>query len=222
MVNEIRDFIFKYGPWIIFAPTVIGLINYKKYSKEFKIVTFYLILSVIVQIISFILWLNRINNYPILHIYTILEFLVLIAFYFIQQKGFWPSKLYKILAVVFTILSICNSIWVENIYTYNTYARSIEALIIIFLSISSFVMDVSNLENFQQRQISVRFINAGFLIYFTGSILLSSFNEYIEKLNFGFRMNVWFIHTILTILLYILIAIGLWKQRKKRNFILAL
>jgi Ca2+/Na+ antiporter len=90
----------------------------------------------------------------------------------------------------------------------------VEALIFIFLCISWFVKTVSAGESARADQIALRYIISGFLIYFTGSVALFSFGSYIDALTVSFRINIWFLHTLLAIVLYLLIAAGLWKQRR--------
>lgn len=215
MLETIRDVFFEYAGLILLIPLFLALLNQKKYSRQLKIVLYYLVLATVTQTLSFAFWKANINNYPIVHIYTILEYLILLWFYTLTLKGFIPKTAFAALFIAFPLFSIFDSIFIEDIYTYNTYSRSIEALIFIFLSISWFVKIVAEDEVAREQGIAINYINAGLLIYFAGSITLFAYNSYIEEMKIMLRINVWLIHTVLATQLYILIAIGLWKVKTK-------
>ncbi len=214
MISFIRSIIFEYGPWVMLIPFLISILRYKYFQAEFKTITFYMILSVITQIISYIFWRYKKNNLPILHLYTIVEFLIILNFFFEIHKGFLSQKFFLVTAIVFPILSVINSVWIQNIYTFNTYSRSLEALLFIFLSVSWFISEVSQFEEKKTNSLALRYIVSGFLIYFTGSIVLFSFDNEINKLIAEYVLNIWFIHTTLLMFLYLLITVGLWKQKR--------
>lgn len=215
MLETIRDIFFEYAALLLLVPLFLAFKNFKSYSHQLKTVSLYLLLSAITQAVSFAFWKAGINNFPILHIYTVLEYLLLLWFYSQILRGFIGDKAFVALFIVFPVFSIINSLFVEDIYTYNTYARSIEALIFIFLSISWFVKIVAEDEATREQGVAVNYISAGLLIYFASSITLFAYNSYIEEMKIVLRTNVWLIHTVLVTQLYILIAIGLWKVKAK-------
>jgi hypothetical protein len=215
MLEGLKNIFFEYAGLILLIPLFLALKNQKKYLLQFKIVLYYLVLSTATQALSFAFWKVSINNYLIVHIYTILEYLVLLWFYSQILKGFIPKIAFAALFIAFPLFSILDSIFIEDIYTYNTYSRSIEALVFIFLSISWFVKIVAEDEVTREQSTAINYINAGLLIYFAGSITLFAYNSYIEEMKIALRTNVWLIHTVLATQLYILIAIGLWKVKAK-------
>jgi hypothetical protein len=155
------------------------------------------------------------NNFPILHVYTILEYLLLLWFYSVILNKFIYKAVFVALSIAFPVFSILDSIFIESIFTFNTYGRSLEALIFIFLSISWFVKIVAEDEETRLMGKAINIINSGFLIYFAGSIAMFSYSSYVEQMSISFRKTLWTIHTVLTVQLYILIAIGLWRARTK-------
>lgn len=215
MLETIRDIFFEYAALLLLVPLFLAFTHFKRYTLRLKIISFYLVLSAVTQAVSFMLWKKSVNNFPILHAYTVLEYLVLLWFYSHILKGFIPKTAFAALFIAFPLFSIFDSIFLEDIYTYNTYSRSIEALIFIFLSISWFVKIVAEDEATREQGIAINYINAGLLIYFAGSITLFAYNSYIEEMKITLRTNVWLIHTVLATQLYILIAIGLWKVKAK-------
>jgi hypothetical protein len=215
MFEQIRKIFFEYSNLIILIPLFISVVNLKKSTLELKLIFYYLVLATITQAVSFAFWKINMNNFPILHVYTILEYLLLLWFYSVILNKFIYKAVFVTLSIAFPVFSILDSIFIESIFTFNTYGRSLEALIFIFLSISWFVKIVAEDEETRLMGKAINIINSGFLIYFAGSIAMFSYSSYVEQMSISFRKTLWTIHTVLTVQLYILIAIGLWRARTK-------
>ncbi len=215
MFEQIRNIFFEYSNLVILIPLLIAAMNFKNYTSDLKIIFYYLAVATVTQAVSFAFWKQSVNNFPILHLYTIIEYLLLLWFYSVVLKEFIPKYVFIVLSIAFPIFSILNSLYIENIYAFNTYGRSLEALIFIFLSISWFVKIVAEDEETRLMGKAINYINSGFLVYFAGSIAMFSYSSYVAQMSEAHRINVWTIHTVLAVQLYILIAIGLWKARAK-------
>jgi hypothetical protein len=215
MLEQIRDIFFEYAPWAIFVPWIIALVKLRGYSPALKTLFYYLTLAVGTNLLSFILWKMKKNNLPVLHVYTVVEYLVLLRFYYLILKGFLPGNFFLTLAVIFPLFSIADSLFIENIRSFNTYSRSIEALIFIFLSVCWYVKTVSDTESNNNTNRPFNYIAGGLLIHFAGSVVLFSFRDLISQLTRSFLMNVWSLHTLVQFVMYIFITIGLWKHNRK-------
>ena len=213
-MDSLRDIFFEYSPWILFLPLFLSLKNYRRYPAEFKTITYYLLVAATTQVISFALWKAKKNNLPVLHIYTTAEYLTLLVFYYFILKDFLSAILFYILAVIFPLFAIADSFFIENIHAFNKYSRSIEAVIFIFLAMCWFIKIVSKATSGGSSRNDIKYINSGFLIYFGGSIILFSFRNFITEMALNMRLNIWSIHTLLAVILYVLITIGLWKHQK--------
>lgn len=216
MLNEIIELFFKIAPWIIFFPLILSLKNFRKSPSELKIITQYLILSVITQIVSFIFWKRNINNLPVLHIYTLLEFAVLLWFYYKILKSFIPKIYFYILLIAFVVFALTDTFLLEGVYVFNTYSRSVEGFIFIVLSVFWFFkVFFAEEESYLPYQKSINYISAGFFIYFSGSIVLFSFSNYINQLAHSMLFNIWTLHTLFLTIMYILLFRGLWRVKTK-------
>lgn len=216
MSEQIRDILFEYLNWIIFLPLILAVKNYKSYTVALKYVTWYLVLSAATQVISFALWKMSRNNYPILHVYTLFEYFVILGFYSSVLEGIISKLVTRVLLYTFLLFSVFDSLFIESIFLFNTYSRSIEALILITLAICWFIKIVGETEEERAGTQGINYINSGFFIYFSSSIIMFSYSSFIEKMSINSRLNVWTIHTFLVVQLYILIFIGLWKAKKTR------
>lgn len=215
MLEQLRSLFFEYSNGIILIPLLIIIINYRHLPIVKMPLLCYLILATITQAISFILWKRSINNYPVLHLYTLLEYLVLLWFFAVILKGFLNKKFLIALAVIFPVLLIIDSAFIESVFTFNTYGRTLEALILIFFC-TCWWIKIAGEENTEAWQYQpINFIVTGLLVYFAGSISLFSYSNFVENMTPTLRLSIWTMHTVLAVLLYILISIGLWKMKPK-------
>jgi hypothetical protein len=216
-MSEIKVLFFKYSPWFVLLLAFWVILKQKDWNtKIIKPIKYYLILAVLTQALSLYLWSLGKNNLPILHGYTILEFVVIIWLYKIVILEKISEKLFILLLISFIVFSILDSIMIESMYSFNTYCRSIEALIFVLLSMIWFTNRLSkNVSEEFTINNGVDYIIGGFFIYFSGSIVLFSFSNYINNLTYSLALNIWSFHTMLLLLMYILITVGLYKCRIK-------
>lgn len=216
MLSEIRNIFFTYGPWIIIFPAFISLKNYRRNSAEVKIISYYLLLSVLALTASLWCWNKSINNMPINHLFTIFEFLILAWFYSKLLDGFISKRLIAVLTTTFVAFALIDSFYIEGLFNFNSLGRSVEALLLILLSFVWFVK-LLNHEEPQDSQTSkgINLIVSGFLLYFSGSIILFSFSNNINEMVRSLSLNIWTIHTVLSVIMYLLISVGILNSQTK-------
>jgi hypothetical protein len=213
---ELKALLFNYGPWIIIAPFLLSVVRYNRLSKALKIMTWYLMLSVITQAVSLLLWKKSINNLPLLHVFTVLEFFLLFAYYSFQSKPLFTRFWFYLILFLFLLFALLDAFVLENLYSFNIYTRSVEAFIFIGCSVHWFISSLT-LESkvIFREQNALKYMNAGFFIYFSGSLILFAFSNYINHLGRPLLMNIWTLHTLLLIVLYLFIFTGFCKTSRK-------
>ncbi len=213
---DLKAFLFNYGPWIIIAPFLLAVARYNRLSKALKIITWYLMLSVVTQAVSLILWKESINNLPLLHVFTVLEFLLLFTYYSFQSKPLFTRSWFYTILVLFLSFALLDAFVLENLHSFNIYTRSLEAFIFIGCSVHWFIhsLTIESKVVFGEQN-ALKYMNAGFFIYFSGSLILFAFSNYINHLGRPLLMNIWTLHTLLLIVLYLFIFTGFCKTNRK-------
>ncbi len=198
-------------PACIIIPIIPAIIRYRALSNELKCIAWYLFVAAFTSIINTMLSRNNINNMPVMHFYTMLEFSILALFYKQLLQGI--SKFISALIPFFILLCIANVIFFQNILTFNTYTKSVEAILIIFFSIAYFknMLDATGSEIKWAGPLV--YINSGLLFYFSGSFILFVIQNILIQ-NKDLVSIMWSIHATILLLLYILIAVALWKHKK--------
>jgi hypothetical protein len=215
MFTELRNAFFEYAPWSIVLPLFLTIKNFRRIPNNYRTwILVYLVLSLITQIAAMLLWKSSINNLPLLHLYTVLEFLVLLKFYAAIFEGLISKTVFICLALVFPLFALIDVVFFESLFAFNTLVRSIGALILIGFALYWFIKNIMLEHHIHASYfVGLNYINAVFFIYFSGSIVLFSFSNYINHIGRTLLMNIWSIHTLLIVFLYVAITFGIHKAK---------
>lgn len=157
-----------------------------------------------------------INTLPLLHLYTIIEFSVLLYVFHRLPSGF-PASVYAWIVSAFTLAAIASAVWLQSIYDYNTLMRATEAIVLLFFALRYFLRMWKNMDEEDLRGSFSLWFTAGVLLYFSGNLivfvssnlLLSSYREV--------NVVVWNFHAVLNILFNSLLAYSLWIRLRALN-----
>lgn len=152
-----------------------------------------------------------INNMPFAHVYGLVEGIILIVFFsrLIPLKNITTF----ILAVTYSICYVLNSMFHEKIFTFNGYARSTEALLMLTLSIFALYKFYVKEEDVFIDKSPHFWLVIGILVYFSCaffSFLLST--EILSQVPDRFY-NSWIIHNFSNIVKNVIFATGLWRLK---------
>lgn len=181
--------------------------------------------------ISYLIWFNlateigaRVlaettgNNLPLLHVYTLGEFLLLSFFYKgLLQDPKWLAQHFKKITLVIAALIILNSIFLQPVFQFNTYAKTLVQIIFITYSILYFfnLSDASHL--FDKEQKYLRLINSAILVYYSGSLFIFMFSNYFLQNNLDLPSGLWAFNAILNLVFLALIFFSIWQITYKKT-----
>lgn len=200
----------------IFYISINLLFKFSQFRHEIKPVATYLILTGILFAISLVLWFYNINNLIILHILVPLRFLLLITIYNKIFSGYLPKWIMQIVAVIFCIFSIVNTFLFETYDTFNSSALTIEGVVMIILSLSTylFLIDKRMTKHLKDFKRSIEWVNSGVFIYYTTTLTVSYFGKFIiELLSPELSRYTWMVNSILIIIMHYCFYIAIWKQK---------
>ncbi len=202
-------------PLVITGPLFIAIYKYKYLPGPAKLFTFYLLLSGCGDLVADIVAARHLNNMPVLHIYTLLEFLLISVYYKKIFNSLAASRCINITMALFTLFHIVNSVFVQSIYSYNTYSRSLSGIIIVIYTLYYFKMTLDDTGALSRSQKIFLYINAAFLLYFGGGLFLFISSNMIIS-NHYLNTVIWDIHATLVLIMYTLFTIALIHVRKYR------
>jgi hypothetical protein len=213
-MNEIISLINKYAFVPVFVTVGYGLFIYKRLTGEIKTFFWFLFLSGVIQLISSALWFSSKNNLPLLHLYVAVGFVCLAWFYSAVLKDFINRKIIRGTTLLFIIFTLVNSIFFQNIYTYNSYALTVESILVIILSLFTYMVLLNDIVKEKRKNTikSLNWINSGLFIYYTSSLLIFYFGEVIQTFSRDFNIYIGVLHTFFLLVMYSCFFVGLWKR----------
>ena len=202
-------------PAFVLIPLVICIREYYDLQTKYKYFIYYTIVNTAGNLFAVILALKHNNNMPLLHVYTVCEFATISLIY----KKIFENNIYSIiiniLIILFSIFAFINAYYLQNIYVFNTYVRSIESIIIILYSLIYFIKTLDHSNSIYKTKNAFLYVNSGFLLYFGGSFFLFLTANLVQG-NLFLYSAFWTGHATLVLIMYILFTIGLLHVKKLR------
>ncbi len=171
-------------------------------------------LSLIAESISFYLWKQKLNNMPLYHLFPVLE-LSIFLWYYKKNCGKKANNIVlKTLLITYIIFSLINLLFFQNLFELNTYSRTYESLIMIYLALSGFYLMLNG--NSIEDKLVFQFsrVNTGILLYFSGSLLYFILGNFLGNNEIKLYKLGWIFHGVLNIVFYCILSLSLWKTKK--------
>lgn len=206
-------FLAKIVPLSILLPLIIGLLKYKNADKASRLLVIYLVVSGLINLLALILVQFRMQNLPLLHIYTLVEAVLIFAYF---RTIFTDHRIKKILTyamIIFPVVCVINFTFIQSIFSFNTYTRPLEAILITFFCLLYFYKSGFT-ENWLNQPIN--WYNMGILMYFPVACIIFILSNYLvfAKANKAMNTLVWQVHGALVLMMYIIWARGFSLVKK--------
>ncbi len=192
-------------PGIGIAVTIYAYSLKKYWNPSARTLFYYMLMCSIFNIIAKAT--TGSNNLPGLHLYTVLEFLILAWFFSIGEKS---KAVYFILMIGFTALAVWYGFFYSTIYLYNQIPRFTGSVL---LSIFAFRRLIREMDRTNNRFLLLSI--SGLVLYYSTCSLLFGLSDMLEKTPKYFTDLVWNTHAAIIMCMYLTIA---WAYKSlKRN-----
>ncbi len=196
------------GYFILLINTFLYFKSYRKNLIAFKIVSYYLLLCLIVQVYSSYLSSLTIRNLFLSHYYFIGQFILLSFFY---SKVLRSKKLSSIINIIVFIVSIILIIYYylypKDYLKWNVLEIAITSIPLLIYSFIFFIKNIDNLEN--KKYI---YFNSGLFIYLLSSTLLFTLGNIGTR---SVKLYIWKFNSILYLVYQILVFVEWYKNIRK-------
>ncbi len=190
-------------PLSILFPIIIFLFKYKFASKATKYLFYYLIAAALINLAALVVVRMGMRNLPLLHLYTLVETLFFLAYFHSIFDSVRIKNAIKFLMFAFPILCIINFVFIQDLFTYNTYTRPLEALIVTTICMLYFYKSGFS-ENWLNSPIN--WLNMGILIYFPAASIIFILSNYFTFVGGNREMtrSIWNLHAFLVLAMYLI------------------
>lgn len=197
----------------IVAAALYALVAYKQLPHELKVFSYFIVLSCIIQLAGLALVLCGRHNMPLNHVYVALGFTAIAWFYRTVLAGFVKPAIIWGLAMLFLVYTILNSAFVEPINTFNSMAETVESVLVVVLSLSTYIVLLNNIVKEKRKLLigPLHWINSGLFIYNASCLLINYITNYVSK---TINEYIWILHALFSMVMYCCFIIGYWKQKR--------
>jgi hypothetical protein len=200
-------------PGTILFPLSVAVLRYASIDMKLRIIFYYLLLSFFFNSVTTVLAESGQNNLPLFHLFTLLEGVLLLLFYRECLANYLRRNLFWFIMAGYLCFCLMNSLFIQHVFSFNTYSRFVEALMIISFSLYYLYTTLETKEPGQWYTDPLIMINIGLLVYFSSSLFLFLFSDVLLS-NRQINILAWVIHATLVMIMYILFGIGFFNYRK--------
>jgi hypothetical protein len=195
------------------VPLTIALLRYRKLAVDQRRLIPFLVVALITDCTTTYLIKGE-SNLPLLHLYTVLEFGLLLEVF----RGYFNSKKINSLSVVLIILFVGFSIYfaffMGGLPGLNSYPRGIECFILLGFSLYFYFNLLQNLQVEKVYSFPMFWITTAILVYFAGNLFLFVAGNDLLNVSKEITREFYKIHSVLNILKNLLFAYGLWLSHR--------
>ena len=196
---------------------VLLLYKFNRLESPFQRFCYFLIWSLLIEVFARIGSYMWGNNLPLLHLYTLGEFILLSWFYktLIMKPAGFQSKYWSFIIGISGLI-ILNSLLLQSIDGFNTYAKTFVQIIIISYAILYFYNLTENQSESSIVEKILRLINSAIIVYYSGSLFIFMCGQIsfdISELYIPF----WAFNASLYLIFQLLILWGIWKVVFKKT-----
>ncbi len=181
-------------------------------SYSLKIFGAFIGFSFLIQTSSFTIPYLGYHNLWLLHIFTLGEFIILSLFY--RQLFTKNPKLKQFIAYflpIGSLLIILNTIFLQSLTEYNSYAKTFVQCFTIAYSVYYFYILSTREILTEQRFKALHLINSAILLYYAGSFFIFMFANISVLISGEMSTSFWDFNAFLYLTFLILVLISLYK-----------
>ncbi len=197
-------------------PLSLSIFGWKRLSFDLKILSAYLLFSIVIDLTTSYFAHRGVNNHFLLYLLTIIEFSIFSYLYF---RFFAYANLRK-LVIGITLLFFAFLAYYglkEGINNYATIPRTFESIIFTVYAITFLFLVLKEDGHLIAKEESAFWINSGVLVYFAGLLLFNSLSSYIlNNADLELQRKLFITPSILNILQKILFTVSIWISIMKK------
>lgn len=197
----------------VLLPLITGVLLWRHLDGIMRVLFWLVFASMFADLSSLILAFQKVNNWPVLNIFVIVQF---ILFYLIieHDKNTFFSFVFLSCCI---IPGIANYLFVQSPKTFNSYSAYSYAIVIIIVCLRFLYFLMKDMAVEKIQALPLFWLSFGALIYYAGTLFLFLFNNYLA-LHMPARLpNIWILHNFLNIAKNFFLFMTLWVNYKSKT-----
>jgi hypothetical protein len=212
VIHTIHFWTSSMGHLILLVNVIVCWTIRKQLPAFFQWFNLFLLSGLMIQIVAKIYLYRHMNNLPLLHLYTLLEFILLSLFY---RKMLQDLKLkyFSHFVGITTVLILLNSLFIQPITSFNSIAKTFTQVTYIGYSLLFFFY----LTERGHRLLNLT--NSAVLIYYSASLFIFMFTNVLTDLKdlIPYYNYLWVTNAFLYLLFQLIVLYSLWKTGSQQT-----
>lgn len=198
----------------VLVNSILFLQRFQILEKPLKIISTYLVVITILQFVTRILSVNKIDNLYLSHVYFIFQFITLSWFFLlIVRNQRYKIVLKLLIGLVLLFLIVEYSISPEKIRKFNLTEIILCSLPIVLHSVVFFFQSIENSEK------KLLYLNSGIFVYLLCSTLIFVAGNYVSPKQTFWYQFIWVLNAFLYLIYMVLIFIEWYKHFRKKEIV---
>ncbi|MEZ4771538.1 MAG: hypothetical protein R3D00_00065 [Bacteroidia bacterium] len=218
MLTDILAWITNLGLLFLISSVILWGFYYRRIPRAIQLLGYYLASNLLIQVVAGYLWEKSLNNLPLLHLNTLLEFIFFSLFFrevYIDMRFF--KKYFNIILEGMTLFLVYNAIFWEPLSDLNSNASSLTHGFLIGYVILYFFDAFGRVDFSKKEEQAISFICFAVLLCYAGSLFIFMFSQFITKESLeGYRLF-WIVNGCLTSIFQMIVLIAISKIIFQRN-----
>lgn len=182
------------------------ILRFHKLQPVLKVVGIYIIVSAAIDLVSFSLYKQVANNLRFLHLFTLFEFVILNHLFKLLFRYFSSKLNVYYLAIPGTLFILFNTIFIQNINSYNSYSSILVSTIIIGYCIHFFILILDiEVQNLQFR--ALKWFIICLFVFHSISLIIMLFGNMLHDVSIEAQSYVWGFRSIVIFVTKIILFI---------------
>jgi len=198
----------------VLIPILIGIVSKVSSRKELFPVFILLIVSFTIEVVNSILIEYNVFTFWILNLFAIVEFTLIWAFYNDFISDVKSTTANYVVLFLFLAVALFDLLFLSGFKQMNNITIAVESITLIIYSLICFYLIMSRMLFDKLLDTPFFWINIAVLFYFSGSLFLFLFGNYLVKQGDKVYLEMYKIHTFVNAVWYLFISIGFWKVKK--------
>ncbi len=187
---------------------------YTRLSAPLRILPWLLSLMLLFSICRMILTPPDCGNFPLLHVYTLLEAGLVLLYFRRVLSGFLPDSVLWISFLLFNALTLVHAVYQPHNNRPDMLPRCVEGIGIILLCAASYYRILKQLRIKKIYRDPVFLVNIGLLLYFSEPLFQLIIHPYMAALRIRISTPEWTLHNLYCLVLYLFVFAGLLQNRR--------
>jgi len=214
MHSALQNFLI-YSSFAVIVPFFAGIIRFRKLEQPLRYLAILIFFDFATEAAGHVLFFLKLSNQFLWPIFIPIEFGLLAWIYRYELRGMIVNRLIPLLIILFTVYVFVDWIKAKE-GGLSAIPHFIEGVLILFFVLCYYYKNLKTVVMHLERQ-PMFWLSTGLFIYFSADSVIFIFSNYIQAFSEHFNNQVWLIHALFNILLYVFYTLALCLTLKKQR-----